>query len=1252
MSLRLLLLALVLFPASLPAQEFSSVGNQYVTAYVANSVGSYYGGGRFYIDAGPFHGGYKFLYYVTSNVIFRIQNANGTNYYTNAKAVFGGQPLEDDGVTPVPYAAFDSIYISKDTIAVTWKKLDGFTVTMRVFAEPVTSQYARGSDVIIEFSYSFDQLAPPAKLGIFMMLDTYNGQADGSGGAGDKSAVITTNGYFPTDQPGKLFQQPNESIPDFYHVGNFLAIPPVNTVLPIHRLTGTSHNGLPLTTPDILAIGNWRRFRFLSWEVTGTDVGAGNLGDCATIIRWGDLKGSGTVRTAFGMDDKEGNNVFHCRDSKIFVDIKTERVVQQTVVDGAYSPSQFDVEMWVSNTSDAFLTATITFMQPVGAPLASGRLTIDGSTPAVQVIPLPMRGTKKVRWRLNLVPGTTDELLDVPLDFRFQLTGVSGPPRVFKLPCNPIVTIKGMRKPPEPQDTIAPVIQRISSQAKPVPAWSFRTFDRHLGYLWDTGLDRIVVEQNDNANFDFKNTPLVFRRCDTTENVVLDAKVIDTSKAAHIVFAVYDCRGNVSRDSMFYNPRPDIFKPRIERVVATGGNPADPPCNARTYEVFLSDTINQRSDAGDIGFSYGSLSVVGALVNFTSLEINFDRGDVPIRDFDPRASFRLAVVDTMFDAGARVSIVDYAGNADTLNIEYCTLPDIQAPIATPVPTPNPDPRFGPKQWTVTATDVQAWDRGLDSIVVLDSLNVRLSSLGVKPGQPSTSFTVDVITDTSDARLMVEVRDRYYNNTPAGHADTVLLTFSKVPDTLAPNILFTPLPGTNGAIVDVDVNDIHFFGTDKYLYDRGLAVINITARTSNLRLLSLPTFAAGDSQTSFRFEVIDTLSLNRYDTLCLEAVDLYGNRHDSCYIYPLRPDTLAPVIVGVMDAGRTVIVGSVEDSRAYDRGLGSITLENAVNLDPATVNRAGLNGTPGVLMSIGVIDPTKPLSGTLKVRDLIAEIEPTSETEAVHAVSIPFELPAVHLRLDMPISVEGNKEIRASLIATEPFPGRLVDRIAFSVGYAGQALYDHVDGRAATLSATDAGGRIDIVCIPAATADYKAGDLLGEIVFISKGENLVGEFRIVPDVASLVVNDNATTVFSAQKPGDAAISSITLPPPFARLVADSMTYVNGVCDRIISGRRDGAGKVNGLEILGLHPQPSSAGAGSVLQMDLRDLPRDGARAELLGANGEVVASYPLIGDGARVTRVPVKLPNGISSGLYVIRVRAGAEMTQAKVLVVE
>jgi hypothetical protein len=554
---------------------------------------------------------------------------------------------------------------------------------------------------------------------------------------------------------------------------------------------------------------------------------------------------------------------------------------------------------------------------------------------------------------------------------------------------------------------------------------------------------------------------------------------------------------------------------------------------------------------------------------------------------------------------------------------------------------------------VTASDTLAWDRGLENIAVLSNTNMLFTDPGIKPGQGVATFPVSVIVDSMDAEITLEIRDRYYAATPAGHADTISLVFKKIPDTLAPNIIYTPRPGTNGSKVDVVVNDIHYFGAVKYAYDRGLLSINLSAASPNIRLLTpVSAFATGDSTMTFSFEIIDTLALIKRDSLCVVATDLYGNRSESCYIYPLQPDTNAPIFTGMLDDNRTAITATVTDIRMYDRGLGSIALEAPVNLDPAAGNAPGLNGTPSRNLSVAVIDPRQGISGTFVVRDLIAEREPTPETELIHAVRIPFVLPAVQLRLDLPMVVERGADIKAAIVAENSFSGDAVHAIRFVANYGGDAQYSSaVDGHA-TIAVADAGSSLDITCTPVAGTSYGRGDTLGMVIFKARGASDIRTFNITVDPASLKANDNLTTDIKVQAPGDAEFSLLKLPAPYISMAADSLTYINGICQRVLMSATNARSKTNGLSILGVRPQPVGVAAGGAVELDVRDLPAEGAVADLVAADGRKVASFSIGGSGARVTRISIELPREIPAGAYSLQLRTATERSYTKIIVVE
>jgi hypothetical protein len=195
------------------------------------------------------------------------------------------------------------------------------------------------------------------------------------------------------------------------------------------------------------------------------------------------------------------------------------------------------------------------------------------------------------------------------------------------------------------------------------------------------------------------------------------------------------------------------------------------------------------------------------------------------------------------------------------------------------------------------------------------------------------------------------------------------------------------------------------------------------------------------------------------------------------------------------------------------------------------------------------------------------------------------------------------------------------------------------------------GTLQILIQPDPAALYNAGDTLAYMVFGTTLQNNVTLFSFDVDESRLAVNDNTGSSITVQKPNDREISLLRLPPPFSRMVADSTTYVNGDCERILMASRGGRGKLNGLAILGVMPQPVT-GAGSQFSIDVRSLPADGAICELIAANGERVASFDLKGSGAALSRISIPLPEGIPTGAYILRLRAGTEDAWTKVIVVE
>ncbi|MBL7989593.1 MAG: hypothetical protein JNJ94_16135 [Chlorobi bacterium] len=1258
-----LLPLLALASGVLPAQTIVNVGNPYIQANITKQNKS----GKFWITAGPEGNTARFLYQsseqITSHVVFRIdQPGQSPRFFCNVPTVWMNVRPKYQG-QDVPFVPYDSMYQSPDTVVVVWKNIGGYEVKMRWIPEKRLTPYDNGADMLLEWQYekkAFNNVT----LGILLMLDGVNSDATNlSGGSGDQSSILTSEGYFPATVAGKRFGNTNNTtdrIPDFYHIGNFIYSLPLNTIYPIHRLRGTSHNGTPLTTPALFAISDWAHLREAAWDLPPS-VGNNPMVDCATLMRWENLAGSGTVRTAFGLNNKSGNDLYTCRDSILFVDIRAKRLVTQKVKNGPYTPTQVLVEMWITNLNHQYdIAPEIRLQVPLQSmPDGTQRLTLDASTPATQYIQLQERSTGKLTWLLNIDPASKDTL--VQLRF-YQKPAANKPEKLFRDGCTPLVTVIGYQDPPAnpPPDTLAPILEATGSGRAETAFWNFRSYDRHLGFNYDSGIDSIQIVRNDNNNFKLDILPPNFKRCDTNLTLNMVASVVDTTKPGRLEFCIFDCKGNSICDTVSYNPRPDTFKPNVDSIYAPD---VVPFCNARVYEVFLSDSLNQEPAAGDNGF--GTIEVVGTPVNFKAIEINFDRGGAAVQPFDKRATFRAEVIDSMQDGSIRVRVADFAGNDTILTFTYCTLPDTLPPVGNV----NPVGTTG-QQWQIEASDTAAWDRGLQEIAVLSNLNNNITFNGqdpagvvwpIVPGMRSFTGlgTFQVVDDKIDAELVLAIRDTYYGSDPARHADTLTMRFFGTPDTMAPNFTnatFAPDPGSTGMVADVEVNDIHYVNNNElYKYDLGLATITVDpARTTpNMRVRpSQPiAFAAGDMQTTFQIEVLDTLASTIRDSICFEATDLAGNKSTRCYYYPVVPDARSPIFWGQLSVDRTSITGTATDSRPYDRGLGSVTLENPVNLDPSFA-LTDLRGAATTAVGITVVDPNKPVAGTLVIRDVIGDASASPELSAIHIRRIPFYLPTSGFLLKVPPVMEGEKEFDAPITVTDSFPGGVISSVVFDVQYAGLIEYKGVRSVTATTTATPAGTGVLKLDVRPTNRQYHVGDTVAVLRFLTLPSTNVTEFRVGIVPGTQLVNAGIGASFSDAAPGDTAISVLTVPASFFKPSSDSLGYHNGVCQRVLA-TTGGNLKATGLALLRISPQPAGLSGGRTLQLMIRELPADGVRLELVTADGSLAETLRLEPKGGEtVTGVEFTLPPTVAPGVYFLRLTGATGVDWGKVIVTE
>lgn len=1243
----LLLLALLTVPLQ-GQNDFVTTENPFSSVTTVTGAKS----GRFWFATGRQFGYTRYTYHgskvpesITSNVVFRIQRGNSIIWHCNANnpsGRTGGAPQTSQG--DCRFTPYDEIYRSAtgDTIEVRWNDMSGFKVVMRFVSEDPRHEYDDGADILLEWEYEPAEFVPPGStFGIFLMLDVDNGMIFppfGPPGSSDKQSILTDRKYFNSRDFGGFFQKAFGGIPEWYLAGYFEFFEPIDgrdefRTKSVHRLTGTSLGGAPLDEPNEFAIGNWNDFKRLSWLING-DVDSKQIGDVATAMRWENLGTSGKIRTAFGTTSREGNNLYHCGDSSLFVVVRTERVVSQDRVNGPYAPAAFDIEMWLTNLDRGVDRTYEIGIDPAvrSWPNNDGRMTIGGGA-AFREINLAPAQTKKLVWRALVNQNSRDTLAELRILFRDTIEDRI-PREEFEDACRPKISFKGAFVPP-PEDDRPPVIATIDDGRDVTRWWNLRTFDRHAGFAYDTGLDKIEMVENDGNNMRMILTPDPFRRCEVSETVRIRLEVIDTTRAARARVLVTDCNGNTASFERSYSPRPDPFTPEIDRIdtIRRYELPGY-PCAVPEIGVFVRDDRNQSSGAGDLGF--GRVELLDG-TNIEPIAINYDRGNAPINDYDSRASFRILVSDTLEPASARVIFVDFAGNADTFEFTYCPLPDTSAPSITAIPG-------GPAQWSIEAADSLSWDRGLLEIVEIASTNMTALPWppAITSGDRSFSgLNVSVVDDAWPASGTWEVRDTYYESgdpsTHAAHSARVTLSWDGIDDTLAPIIsidrdLSVPAPAVEYI---VSIVDSHTVAGQFYRYDRGIESVS-WGLTANMQVLAPLTYTDNRRGATFRVGVINPIAVNDGDTICVTAVDSAGNRAiEVCQEYPSTPDRLGPLFRGRVLPDRTLLTGVATDDRPSDRGLASIEIRMRENV--GTLSRSSLEGMPDVDITASIDDPTEPYSGVIVVRDLFG-IDARFDEVPPHTLTIPFSVPVVELALSAPELVDGGEEIRISIATDRPIDPTAISSISFGVDHRGAATLDRSEGTRGGVTLQQNPNRIDVRWeTDGESTVIPEGTEIAALTFSTVLSDAHDMATIRFDETSFLVNDGLEDTIRVSHPGDSEESWLILPAPYAKGTGDTLTVINGDCIRTLGGERSGRAA---LTILQVQPNPLPV-VGDVVTMHLSSGQTSGdyilpatVSVSLVDATGVVRTSWSIEPpESGRLGSYVLPIPTDLSSGAY-------------------
>lgn len=569
----------VLPPATLRAQpQIHRIGGPNVAAHVQIAPRT----GRFWITSGyTSRDSIQLLFgaptHVTSNVIFRISRGASTEYYCNAPPDEENRPRDPFGAG-IPYRPFDAVSAGRDTLALEWRDVGGFDITMRFIPDRDAWAFVNGGDVLVEFDYRLRTGSPPATLGIAVMLDLFNNDR-GTSGSEDRAEILSESSYHVAGERSRTFRSP---VPAWYLVGKFSAEAPRTRFFGIHRLAGRSRSGAPLDPPQMLTFNRWVDLREAGWDPPATDA---PFFDCASFMRWSDLVGEGTIRTAFGLNDAAGNAFAFGYAPSFFAAIAGPASLRRHTP-SAPGPTDFTVEAWVVRTSGSspeLRTFRMNVLQNDGKSGLPAWLTLLS---AEEVDADVVRdGPVRLVWRYRARGFTADSMLS------FQLQSRSADAFWSDLRYGGTAVVRLLwADEKSPSDVTGPLVLRVDSTTAPEHAWTLRTRDRPTGDAF-SGIERVTVRSigaDSLVNVRLYLEPASWLPCDSS-TITLRITIIDAREPADVVVAVTDCSGNSTVDTLRYRPGVTAAPTQPEPSEALSGRivpfPCTGPCDGIALEL-------------------------------------------------------------------------------------------------------------------------------------------------------------------------------------------------------------------------------------------------------------------------------------------------------------------------------------------------------------------------------------------------------------------------------------------------------------------------------------------------------------------------------------------------------------------------------------------------------------------------------------------------------------------------------------------
>jgi hypothetical protein len=1106
-----------------------------------------------------------------------------------------------------------------DTVTIWWKNVQGIEIFQDVFAIPVADGTLNPRCQIgVKYRF-YNPSGAPVDVQTQYLLDV----AIAGGLNSDGAKTLTRHGYKRWARYGR--GETLEVPPFFINFENEL--PNAPTYDPGISGQGWFINDqFKIKPPYRVTIGHWPTLERISWGTPfplPPDPADPKSFDNSILMEWDGVTAP-AGDTVTGPSFTYGTGDFQTCSGKLFALLFVPRKLLYDKPKDQYIPNPFTLDAYIFNPEQLTSASNVKLKLDVGQ-----NLSIVGSADpkSQQVTPnpdaiMPLEVTTyswKIKADLNR-PCTGPIFADMFLSAASSL----GPPSFIDL-CNPVIEL-----PCTELDILPPVPVVVKgTEVDTIQEWSVS--DKRAD---DRGLEKVewVFTTGDPFNFDIRIGTI--DPC-TKKDVSIVVEQKDSTKGGCLIFTFTDCVGNFSTREMCFTvhdtvPTPDLLPPVFELIERVGSYDGS-DCNS------LRDSIKV-TELRDHDKGLASLMLTPSVP-----PVNMRLVSAPITNKFSH-SFSVEVIDRYQNGSISVIATDLAGNTDTTEYTYCTIPDIIAPrINNPVLINN--------KWSIVVEDSMHWDRFIDEITITGQNNVRFTPAVITKAETSGkrifTFEAEVIDSTKQAGFCVYATDLAGNK-----SGSVCPSNTPPKDVYPPVIVLDPPQSLNPWKVSVNINDIHYRSKNdsteagRIPYDTGIQEIWFDGNTGMTVSIPAQTFSPPVMAVPFfDIHVTDTNdAINETACITIHARDAANNTSTLTWCYPIQGDKQAPVISGVA-ASNTDLDLVVTDDKLDDRGLRRVELltnDNFQAWGPVFVS-----GDKSLPVKLVMSDNGKSAVGKLEAMDMWGSNATRPEIKAMHTSSIdlamwvqPFKMKPSHLikqsgEFMLPVFIDSNDKY--------PISVKGIDRYEFSFTITGdpgvtfvRAETDNTSSAGWTVNPTVTNGGRDVTIVGIAPANtvmnYSDSNIVVKLIFTGAKSEDVSRAEIVmtPNVGrNVILNDGKQTTITGQ--GNA---TAILPAPQSYLNGAAVV-VAGSCTPLATTDKTFP-KV--VEMGPISPNPVT-GSGRVYF----GLPKDAsANLRIFNAVGEPVQTI-IEGEMQAGNYEQYFDISGISGGTYYLRLESGGQV---------